>query len=314
MHRQTSLAILKQVRERQQTVKQAGIDPPLDVPSPEDLKSVMFQTSQNQAWHNVRNLGLLSFALGAGSRGLVGLHNLVRRNLNPPTVRGGPVPLPLPYPVMPSEDPERIKEKKEKRAGGTPNINTPSGHDWYTTAMLAAGLGGGALGWKGVDVLLNKRREQEQQSEMEQARHEFHDALLSQYGKPLQAQGGMTRKVAADASALGPALDRLFDSFLEKRAVLEKRAFMGISDDVWGKIRGGYYAYAGGSGLITGALVYDKMKKRQQRAIVEEAMKRRERKQMLQQPPEIYATPEPMATTPKMPFRQEMRELEHPAD
>lgn len=62
-----------------------------------------------------------------------------------------------------------------------------------------------------------------------------------------------------------------------------------------GQAAGGYGMYAGLSGLLTGALVYDKMSKRSRRAVLDSALKKRQRRRFMQQPTEIYAQPEPVA-------------------
>ena len=163
---------------------------------------------------------------------------------------------------------------------GGDNAITKGGIPWYGPAMMTAGLVGLGAGWKGVDSVLNKRRERERAKELDLARTEFHDALMGQYDKPL-AGAGPTKKAAAD---LGPALDALYDQF-------EKAAF--ALNDAAGQGVGMYGMYAGLTGLMTGALVYDKARKRQRRAILDKAMQRRERRKFNVSPPEITAVPDP---------------------
>ncbi len=173
-------------------------------------------------------------------------------------------------------------------SGGS--ATTKAGIPWYGPAMLAAGMGGLAAGWKGVDSVLDHRRKRERGQELEAARQDFHDALMSQYDKPLAGVG--PAKTAADAKPMekvGAELDRLFDQFEKAAATL---------GDLGGQLTGGYGMYAGLAGLMTGALVYDKARKRQRRAILDKAMQRRDRRKFNVSPPEIQAVPEPFHPAP----------------
>jgi hypothetical protein len=161
---------------------------------------------------------------------------------------------------------------------------TKAGIPWYGPAMMAAGIGGLGLGWKGVDHVLNKKRQRDREKELDLARQEFHDALLSQYDKPLAGAPPMPKQAAdAGMAKVGAALDALYDQF-------EKAA---SASDIAGQALGGYGIYAGLTGLMTGALVYDKARKRQRRAIIEKAIQRRDRRNFNVAPPEITAVPEP---------------------
>ena len=233
---------------------------------------------------DVRNMALASLGVGATGAGLVGLYNLVKRNTRP---RKHPSPtLALPYPVAEKAAGwlDRLVPKTAGFLAGD-QAATKAGIPWYGPAMLTAGLAGLAGGWKGVDTLINKRRERDRAGELDAARQEFHDALMAQYDKPLA--GAPPHKTAAAPSPMvkvGAALDALYDQF-EKAAL--------TLNDAAGQLAGGYGMYAGLTGLMTGALVYDKARKRQRRAILEKAVQRRERRKFNVAPPEIHAVPEP---------------------
>lgn len=287
----------------------------VDHPFANALQDVAAHQLRQDAWKDVGNLTLTGLGVGAGGAGLVGLVRSLKRNLRPKPHRN-PSYLPLPLPV---------EGEKEKEAA----VTTKAGLPWYGPAMFFGGLGGLALGWKGVDGLLRRRAHKERDQELDAARQEFHNALLSQYDKPLAADtpglqppkaaadrencphcgAGMERgddgrcnrcgkawpaKTAADAE-LGRALDRLYDNV---QAALEKRATL---DDVLGATAGGYGIYAGLTGLMTGALVYNKMKSRSREAILQKALKKRERRRFAMQPSEIYAMPEAVPHAPAAP-------------
>lgn len=235
------------------------------------------QAASNQlradAFRDMGNLALAGAGAGLAGRGVVGLLNLLR-GPRPQKRLAGPAELPLPLPYKPDEE--------EKVAGVTQKTALP----YYGPGMLLAGLAGVGLGWKGADMVLDSRRKAEREKELEAARSQFHDALLSQYDAPL-AQGEMTAKVAADRE-LGRELDALFATF-EKTATLA---------DWGGTAAGAYGTYATLAALLGGTWAYDKAQKRSRRSVLESALKKRQRNQFAQSPTEIYAVPEPVATVP----------------
>lgn len=177
---------------------------------------------------------------------------------------------------------------------------TKSGIPWYGPAMLLGGLGGLGLGWKGMDKVLDARRQKQMDGELESARQQFHDALLSQYDKPVSLHPELMKsKSAADATMVkvGEELDAVYDKYLaamaaEEKQPTEKRA-LDLSN-MAGQAAGGYGMYAALSGLLTGSLVYDKMSKRSRGSVLNAALKKRQRRRFMQQPTEIYAQPEPV--------------------
>jgi hypothetical protein len=302
MDNETATAILGSVRARRKAAAEAdGFAGAVQDMAAAQLKS--------DALADVRNLGLAGLGAGAAGAGLAGLINLLRRT-GPKKPRSGPAMLPLPYPVEPAAMPTRLK------AGGFlagDAAASKSGIPWYGPAMLAAGLGGIGLGWKGVDALLARRRKRETDSELDSARREFHDALLAQYDAPIKVHPDLAAAAPTSLAKAAAALDLAFDRFAAALAAppAEKRAFDWA--DAGGAALGGYGMYAGLSGLLTGTFVYDKAKKRSQRAVLEKALQRRQRRQFMQQPTEIYAVPEPVRSAPPRPaFRQEMRSLAAP--
>lgn len=239
-------------------------------------KAVAEAQIHREALGNVKNVALAGLGVGVGARGLVGLYNLLKRNLGDgPALRSGPTELALPLPYAP--------EKKKKEALKLAAIGAPGEIPWYYPAVVGAGIGSLGLGWKGIDVLLNRERKKQRQSEISEARQDFHDAIMNQFDKPFPS------KAAAEESAgakLSRDLDTLFDSFTKNANILA---------DAWGYAKrapGAYGVYAGLTGLASGAIVYDQFRKRQRRAVLERALKERERSRFMRSPPEIFAVPE----------------------
>jgi hypothetical protein len=251
-----------------------------DAPSFEAAAAnALSQKLKSQAWRDVRNIALATLGLGAAGRGAVGLFNYLRPK--PPANPSLPMPLPLPY-VEEDEGQQRRRKVAGFLAGDL--ATTVTGIPWYRPAAVLAGLGGLVGGWKGVDMVLDRQRRTERDAEMEKAKQDFHDALLRQYDRPLNAKSA--------SAALGALLDQLFDQTLV--SLCRTKAALDLGN-LGGQAAGLYGSYAAMSGLLTGALVYDKMRKRSQREILQKALLRRAQRRMQTEPPEIYAVPEPVS-------------------
>jgi hypothetical protein len=278
MDNSTALSILNRVKEAQ--TKQAS------QPFVQAVQGMAGQQLKSDALGDVGNLALATLGLGAGARGAVGLYNLLRNR--PVNTRSGPAELPLPIPVAapPAE------EEEEKLAGFLSGdaASTKGGLPWYGPAMMLAGMTGLGAGWKGVDMLLDSRRQKQREEELNKARSDFNNALLAQYDQPVTGLG--TLKAASDDAQtmqkVAEELDVLYDQFA---AAFTKQADLG---NIAGMATGGYGMYAGLSGLLAGAMVFDKIRKRSRANVVNKALQRRERRTFQQQPPEVYAVPEPV--------------------
>lgn len=298
MDSKTSQELLAEIRERRSKQASTGFADAVGDMAGAQLKA--------DAMRDVRNVALATLGAGAAGRGVVGLLNVLRGR--PKKTRSGPTVLPLPYPA---ETPPAMMPPipEEEKVGGFlagDAAATKSGIPWYMPAMMLGGLGGLGLGWKGVDAIINRRRKADRESELNTVRQEFHDALLGQYDAPIKVPSMNVKKAGDDTmQKVGEALDRLYDqvsntfaALHEPRAPLSALGGMKRAVD-WANLAGGatgaYGTYAGLASLMTGALVYDKMKKRSRRAVLEKALQRRQRRQFMQSPTEIYAVPEPVS-------------------
>jgi hypothetical protein len=221
---------------------------------------------------DIRDVALWSLGLGAAARGATGLVNLMRRNISERASTGAPVEM---QPSLPEEE-EKIAATGDQYFG-SPVTNKESLWFYYP-GMLMGGLAAGYGGWKAVDRVLDKRRRQSVDDELETNRSKFRQAL----------SGIASGKTAADhdpqAATLGQDLDRLFDGF-EKAAGMFGDQTAG---DVMGKGMGMYATYAIPSALLAGYAAYSAGVKRQRRALIEKALQRRERRRQSQQPAPLY--------------------------
>lgn len=270
MDRETSWQILAQVREKRGESFPAAV------------QQMANTQLQSDALHDVRNLAMASLGVGMGARGLTGIYNLLA-NRKANTARSSPPELPLPYPVEPDEEATR---QAHKQAGLADSATIKPGIPWYGPAMLMGGLAGLGTGWAGMDAVLDHRRKAEHASQLEQAKEEFHNALLSQYSKPLDSVPNIKR---AETDSVGVVLDRVFDLF-EKHATWSDTVGAGL---------GAYGMYGGITALAAGAAMYNQANKKSQRSIIAKALQRREQRRFMEQPPEIYARPEPIVALPK---------------
>ena len=136
--------------------------------------------------------------------------------------------------------------------------------------LIGGGVAGGVGGWQLMDYLLDKRREEESDDELAQAKEEYETALA----------GGS--KSAADQE-LGRELDRLFDLCVEKTAGISEEIMSkeGFLDDAMGLYAG---AYALPSAALAALLSYPFFSNRQRSVILEKATKQRARNQEAKSP------------------------------
>jgi len=146
------------------------------------------------------------------------------------------------------------------------------------------GAAGGLLGWTAIDAILDKRRKEENESELEKSRREFQEAMLNSFDRPV--------KVGSDTVSLGQALDLLYDK------MLEKQAFLGIpnpfTENNLNNALGVYLTYAAPLAAVTGYGAFKAARKRRKQYILDKALKRRKRRMQTMQPAEIIATPVPV--------------------
>ncbi len=260
---------------------------------------------------DVGTMALASLGVGLGARGAVGLYHVLKSNLGKPRkTRSGPAMLSLPYPVskQAAEDSPPAGVNPPLPSGAMDQPSERYGLPLYGPAMFFGGLASLGAGWKGMDMVLKRRSQKDREAQIEAARRKFHDSLLEQFNKPFTS-APPTKFGSDEGSELGQHLDRLFD-MVEKSAA-EKQAIN--MRDVLGMGANMYGIMGGGAALLTGAIVYDKMKKRQQRAILEKALQRRERRRFSQQPTEITAVPEPFHQ-PEFNPRKELGLLRRPPE
>lgn len=233
--------------------------------TPEEFYQAIQQISarqlQGDALGNTAAIGMTGLGVGAGARGLLGLLELGQRK-RPHSPQPSTIELPAP-------------EKQATLAGFLRGdyAKTPMGIPWAVPAAVTAGAGGLYGGWKGIDWILNKQRKQDLDSQLEQSKRDYEQALS-------EPAAGVKSGAAAE---LAMALTQLAEE-VEKRADLWNTA---------GAATGIYATAAGAAALGSGLLAYQYGRKRQRMALMNKAYKQLQRKRFAAQPPALFVRHSP---------------------
>lgn len=228
----------------------------------DDLRMQVNQQMQSDAIKNILKVVALAAGTGAAVRGATGLFESSKNSKKGPRV----IDMPVAYP-------------KEKNAiDSNSRATSPYGLDYFLPGMILGGAGAAYGGWKGIDLLLNRAKEQESKAKLETAKKKYEEALLGAYKKATdsfleQAFEGYRQKAALDP--IGAVSDKFNSTFPNASGLSKGLALTWLLSSV----PAGYY------------LVNKVMKKNSRRAILDEAVEERARRQALVQPPEIYAVP-----------------------
>jgi hypothetical protein len=231
---------------------------------------------QQGAMSNVIKAMLLAGGAGAGLRGLTGLQRMFSGQSKP--VPSRTVDMPVAYPVSPEEEEEKTAEIGNSKATANYGLN------WYIPSMVLGAPLAAYGGWKGVDAILDTQRRKKTESDLDDAKKKYQQALLGSY------------KMSADEQSPEDVLDAVFDEHYSKSA--EEEGFIGglinrYAPNLPGISQGLAATYAIPATVGGYALVNSIMKKKSKRALLQKAMRERARRQAQSQPAELYAIPHP---------------------
>lgn len=240
----------------------------------EVIRQVMADQAKGKAQTWLGQSLLAAAGLGAGARGLLGLWRM--HNQPPvavPSSGGLATELPLP------EEPEAagVKKASVQRFLLGDHATTPQGVPWLMPGLVLGGAASAGAGWKLVDYLLDKRRKAELEQDVNQAKQEFHKALLSSYPQKQAAEGSLSAE-----------LDGLYDDF-------EKTAAMA---DWGGVAAGGALTVGGALGMLAALVSYQEAKKRSRSATLDKATTHWQRRMWREQPPAVNVIPQRSAPPP----------------
>ena len=267
----------------------------------EALQNYYSQGLRAAALHRALGIGAAGLGVGLGARGLLGLLNLGKGNIAPEepyasslvdlgeekeekeagVPKGG---LSFSASRLTSDEFEakhKKEKKKRKRKSRYKKANildflkgeyaeTTKGVPWAIPAAVGAGAGGLYGGWKLMDYVLDQRRKQNLDEELETAKAEYEAALSG------------ADKDAADGS-LAADLDQLYDNISEYG---EKAA--ASWPELGGQAAGVYGAGAGVGALVMALLGYKQGRKKQRRRILARAQARKRREEYQRRPDPLY--------------------------
>jgi hypothetical protein len=252
---------------------------------------------------NTLRAGTLGVGAGLTMRGMQGIINQLRRNFSSAKTTRKPSIVNIP---VPSEE-EDSKVAYEKSGGVIGDLVSSSGEaikDFFTARnarsswdvpggivppILAGGVGIGA-GWKGLDYLLDRSREEELESERKKVQQEYERALIAR------------SKLGEDLDA---ALDGLWDKLGEdRRELVVKEAGIGAG------AMNLYALWALISGVPAALWAYEATKARQGSTLLESARKKQRRMRENVRPTPVFAQPSPVQGQNPMKSAPDEEELE----
>lgn len=231
----------------------------------QDVKRHANSQMQHGAINTILKAMLLAGGTGAAMRGITGLQNLFSKDEEP--VPSRTVDMPVAYP------------SEEKEAGMNEGATAPYGLNYFIPGMLLGTPLAAYAGWKGVDAMLDKQRQQKTEDELDRVKKDYQQALLDSY------------KTAEDGEEVTEdLLDSVFD---QTKSAGVTDFIQKFAPNLPGAATGLMAAYAIPATIGGYAVVDSVMKKRSKRALLRKAMAERARRQARQQPAELYAIPVP---------------------
>ena len=230
------------------------------------------QQMKSEASNKVMRALLTAGGLGAALRGVSGLRHLFESSPNPPPT--STVEMPVVYPQ---------KREEEKLAGlfdgDSDTATSPYGLSGYIPAMLLGTPLAAYGGWKGVDAILDKQRRKRTEDELDEAKQDYQQTLLSSY------------KQAEDEGDLEADLDQAFDGYQKQAGLVSmlQKQFPNAE----GILKGLAVSYAVPTSVAGYMAVNNMMQDNSKRALLQKAMQERARRRAQQQPAELYAVPSP---------------------
>jgi len=254
------------------------------------VQDAAVRRNQQAALKELGRFMATGLGVGMAGRGLLGMTNLLRKNLFRPEVTA-PLPAVVQIPYRTDEEEEKLGvdganggwlDKPLAFAAGEYSTEGGASMPWVLPAMVGGGAASAFGGWKLMDYILDRQRRKALDDEVARAKKEFNDALLSQYDNPKQA------------SILSKELDGLYDDMTKAAA--------SVPD--WAGLMTGMYGTAGGvAGLLAGVGTYNLLKKFQRREMLRKAQQRRMLRMYQQRPTELFA--QPVAVPSKQPSEDE---------
>jgi len=244
------------------------------------------QQMKSEASNKVMRALLTAGGLGAALRGVSGLRHLFESSPNPPPT--STVEMPVVYPQKREE--EKLASLSDGDSdtatspyglfdGDSDTATSPYGLSGYIPAILLGTPLAAYGGWKGVDAILDKQRRKRTEDELDEAKQDYQQTLLSSY------------KQAEDEGDLEADLDQAFDGYQKQAGLVS--ALQKHFPNAEGILKGLAISYAVPTSVAGYMAVNNMMQDNSKRALLQKAMQERARRRAQQQPAELYAVPSP---------------------
>jgi hypothetical protein len=254
---------------------------------------------------------LSGLGVGAAAAGVKNLWNMLTRTTRPLHAKfpGAVVTdIPVPADTMPARDKDAALNPLVQALSNMSfgKVVDKANFPWYTPGSLAMEGLGAVAGWKGVDGLADMQRHSQQDHELQKAKQDFEQAMLS--SNPQSPQFKVAE--ASAGSQLGLLLDRIWEKAAASQpdAIPEKVAaswWEGLKDTLgpYADTAAGTYGYYALPAAVMGAYGgYSLAEKGSRRAVLQKALDRRLRASYQAQPSAIYAVPRPVPSAPEEPM------------
>lgn len=263
------------------------------------------QRAREDVIRNAIGTGFAGLGLGMTARGIQGLLSQWGRTLQSPSVVRKPSIVDIPVADEENDEVEKMAtdpslwdyltspgQSFEQLFTGA-RANTASQVPFSWVPAMAAGAGSTAVGWKGMDILLDRAREKELEEQERKAKEEYERALTAQskLGQALHAE-----------------LDTLYDRLTEtQREEVEKAADL---KDMFATGTNIYGLYALLAGVPAAVWAYESTRSRQQSALLEKARKKYMQSRESTRPSPVFIRAAPIQQGSSMKTAPDEEELE----
>lgn len=280
---------------------------------PELARSNLSALARLRALDDIKRVGMTALGGGALVGGLAGLAELVGRNRRKrpeDDASMGAIRVPIPiYRHKLASIGDRVAELQKWMKGiyTGERATTPEGIWWNLPAQAAVGIGGAGLGFLGARALARQVEKKQLNDDLEDARSDFHRAMLEQYQpgpasvpaakRAYDAVGDLFDDLCDAGPVLAPAVAEMrklgfdFSNVTVPPASETSKQAGETLDNTAGNLAGWYGTAAMLAALAAGTQAYGWARKRDPNRILRRALKERRREEYARTPPVFIAVP-----------------------
>lgn len=229
-----------------------------------DVRAAERRKLQATAMKEIATVLVGAVGLGAAARGV---HHAF--GPEPVSLERAPTRTAVDMPLM-YHSPQ-AKKRRLKAAFSDANATSPYGLSYYIPSLMLGAPLAAYGGWKGIDALLARTEEAEDETELAKVKRKYEQALLGAYKQ-----------------ATEQALDQAFQTYTKQADWWNPLTW---SNNAPGMLTGTTLAYSLATAPLGYLIVNELMQKNSKRKLLEKALQERARRQALLQPEPLYAVP-----------------------